>query len=149
MKVFASLALVVALGACLCACGTATAHSSQPSMILHVVRASHWNATHITLEKTVTNSQAVQKLYSAALALPKFEDASCPTITGDDTPQDYLLAFQQGTAHLLPMTYQAWGCAALFIGSDNVHRSPDVRWTGASTFSDLLAQTMGVSPNAV
>jgi hypothetical protein len=148
MRRSAILFIILALGVCVSACGTRATSSSQSNMVLTVTRTPLGSSTPVTFDKTVTNASAVQRLYRAALALPKAGGQSCPTTTEGYVRQDYHLAFQEGSSYLLPMTLRDWGCGNLFVGSDDVRGANDVRRTD-ETFMDLFAQTMSVAPSAL
>ena len=145
---YAGVIIALALGVCVSACQMGATPGSQPGMTLQVTRAPLGSSAPVTFEKTVTAASAVQRLYGAALALPHAGPRSCPTTTEGYVRQDYHLIFQRGSAPLLPMTLQDWGCGDVIIGSNDVRGAKDVRRTDA-TFRALFAQTIGISPTAL
>ena len=120
-------------------CGSSTLNTgitSSPTS-LHVVRTVGDPELHVSpLDRTITDVQAVQQLYQAALKLSKASSTasySCP----NDLSVHYLLSFQQNTM-TQKMDLNATGCMFLQISST------DLRWTTPS-FQSLVAQVIGIS----
>jgi hypothetical protein len=141
-------AMVLALGFCLCSCESATlgshAHATPGSLltVLHVTRTPRNSASPVTFDKTFTDAKVVQRLYSAAIALPKFTEQSCGTQTQGYVFFVYHLTFLQATIQFAQMTLDDYGCMGLTIDPG------DYRTTNL-TFISLFAQTIGVSAQAV
>ncbi len=123
----------------LVACGTVNAQQGTASgpTALHVVRSSsNPYAKHVpTFDRTLTDATAVQRLYTAALALPKVTGAySCPK----DTGLAFHLTFLNSTTSIQQMDLEASGCQFLGIGKE------DMRVTNAA-FLGLFEEVVGIS----
>ncbi len=122
---------------CLAGCGAQTSQVGGASgLTLHVIRTSG-QATEPPLDKVVSDSTEVQRLYDAALALPLAPAGvyNCPA----DKGIIYRLTFLRGTTTVQTMDLNAAGCQFLSIGqAREVHQSNDA-------FRSLLAQTLGIS----
>ena len=133
------LGLVLLLGLLLVACAGTPQQPKQPTA-LHVLRpASQFPISgqpFPRLERTITNANAVQQLYAAALALPVVDQGktyNCPA----DLGVVYQLDFLAGSSMLHHMDVQASGCGWVHLSST------DARWTTAA-FNRLLANTIGI-----
>lgn len=86
-------------------------------------------------DRTVQDAQAVQRLYSAAYALPVPSPGrvNCPL----DNGMTYYLTFLRGTTPLQQMTLRATGCQELRLDRDGV------RWT-TEAFRSLFLKTVGI-----
>src|SRR6266571_3129634 len=124
-------------------CGTRsdTSTSFRPTT-LQVVRASTLPDNHFpSLSRTITNANAVQKLYDAALALPQTSTTgtrSCPAAIG----LIYHLRFLQNGSSVQQMDMGPTGCPWITVNKGDM-RIP------TQTFFSLFAQTLGISPSQV
>lgn len=124
-----------------CSSSSDTSTSFKPTT-LQVVRSSTLPGNSFPpLSRTITNSNAVQKLYDAALALPNVSTTgtrSCPGADG----LIYHLRFLQNKTHVQQMDIGPTGCPWIIVNKDDM-RVPD------QTFFSLFAQTLGIPPSQV
>ena len=102
---------------------------------LHVVRSNTLYLHFPPFDHTISTAVAVQKLFHAALALPKVAGVyNCPV----DTGLEYHLTFLHGTSSIQQMNLDASGCQFLGIGKQ------DSRVTNAA-FLALFTKTVGIT----
>lgn len=89
-------------------------------------------------QRTITDATAVQRLYNAAMKLPKAPSGQVSVNCPNDFNLHYQLRFLQNGSVVSNMDYNASGCQWLRISSS------DSRIT-TPAFQDLLAQTLGLS----
>lgn len=123
----------------LAGCGsTTTSGGAAPSLTaLHVIRtSSNAYGTHVApFDRTVTDTTAVQRLYTTAQGLPAAKGTyNCPK----DIGLVYHLNFLQGITSIQQMDLQASGCQFLHISKS------DVRLTNVS-FLSLFTRTIGIA----
>jgi hypothetical protein len=102
---------------------------------LHVIRPAVNG--YPSLDRTIKDTKAVQRLYRAAYALPvpSSEKELCPP----DIGMIYYLTFLQGTIPLQQMTLQATGCQLLRL----YPQTGGVRQT-TEAFRSLFLKTVGI-----
>ncbi len=124
-----------------CGAGSDASTSFMPTT-LQVVRSSTLPGNSFPpLSRTITNANAVQKLYDAALALPQVSTtgtSSCPGADG----LIYHLRFLQDSTHVQQMDMGPTGCPWINVNKDDM-RVPNQK------FFLLFAQTLGISPSQV
>lgn len=106
--------------------GGATEASNKPTA-LHVTLPGSQYPTSLLhpVDKTITDAQVVQRLYTAAISqpvVPKSPSTSCPAELPDDPT--YHLVFLNGRTVLQTADLEATGCQFLRFGPNDV-RSPD------------------------
>ena len=126
----------------LASCASSNTSTSFKPTTLQVVRSSTLPGNSFPpLSRTITNANAVQKLYDAALALPNVSSTgtrSCPGADG----LIYHLRFLQNRTDVQQMDMGPTGCPWITVNKDDM-RVPD------QTFFSLFAQTVGISPSQV
>lgn len=134
-RIAASLLLLCAICSTAAACdapaGASASMGASASLMLHVT------LTKSPLDRYVRDSAAVQRLYTAAMALhvAKWGVYNCPA----DDGRIYHLSFIGGAVVQRQMTADAAGCPFLFIG-----QGAQARWMDAA-FISLFMHTVGVS----
>lgn len=116
---------------------TAPSGGAQPN-VLQVVRPSlvgYQQQALPSFEKTVSDPAAVQKLYAAALALPR--PSQYPLPCPNDMGLKYQLTFLVGTSPLQQMEVQPLGCQWVYLSQTDVRRADQA-------FLQLLAHTIGL-----
>src|SRR5260221_378591 len=125
------------------ACGTnsATSPSFRPTT-LQVVRSSSLPGNRFPpLSRIITNANAVEKLYTAALALPQVSTTGTRSCLAD-IGLIYHLRFLQSRTSIQQMDMGPTGCPWITVNKDDM-RVPD------QTFFFLFAQTLGIAPSQV
>ena len=131
--------LALSLLLLLAACGTGdiggtSGGTTTGPTTLHVVRSDTIYLHFPPFDHTVGTVGAVQRLYHAALALPKVTGVyNCPA----DSGLEYYLNFLHGTSSIQQMDLAASGCQFLGIGKN------DSRVTNAA-FLALFTKTVGI-----
>lgn len=137
MKRIVMLFLPMLLLAAGCSVSRAASTSPQPT-ILQVTRQSTLPDNHFPpLSRTITNSGSVQKLYTAALSLPKGSDTgahSCPA----DIGLIYHLSFLQNGKLMREMDLGPTGCPYILVSKNDMR--PLTR-----SFESLFMQTLDIS----
>ena len=136
MKIQASaiaFLLVLLLAGCM-----GTASDPQPTVLptlLHVVRPSlvGYHQAVASLDRTVREAAAVQRLYAGALALPRQHVHPCP----NDFGLVYHLTFLKGTSQLQQMDVLPLGCHWVFLNQTDSRQADQA-------FLTLLAHTIGL-----
>lgn len=112
------------------------ASNSHPT-VLHVVRpslvGSHQQVA--PLDHTVRDAPTVQRLYAAALALPR--PSQYPLPCTNDFGLVYHLTFLAGTSQLQQIDVQPLGCNWVYLSQTDVRRADQ-------SFLTLLAKTIGL-----
>jgi hypothetical protein len=132
-------AILFILPVLLVACGSINANVGTTSgpTVLHVTRtSSDPYGKHIgSFDRTVTDVAAVQRLYTAALALPKVTGVyNCPI----GPALEYHLSFLKGASSMQQINLQASGCQFLSVSKT------DSRVTNTA-FLSLFMKTVGIS----
>jgi hypothetical protein len=131
---FALISLLLLAG-----CGSVSAGEEPPASpsptVLHVVRTNGFLKQLAPFDRTVRDVAAVQRLYTAAYALPPAAPGvvHCP----NDLGVVYHLYFLHDTTLIQEMDLDATGCQFLHISKT------DVRNTDPA-FRTLVARTIGV-----
>ncbi len=115
--------------------GTALSSSNVPDS-MHVTRVSTLPGTRIIpLDTTIHDSTQVQRLYNAALALPRFPNTimHCPV----DFGIQYHIDFLQHSKHMQQVVLDVAGCRRLYLSKDDIRRTNDAFWS-------LFAQVAGI-----
>lgn len=110
----------------------------QPTT-LWVQRINHLSENHYLpfLPRTITDQQAVQRLSSAAQALPPLNlsgPISCPA----DFALDYQLDFFRGQTRIQEIVFHPTGCASVEFWKDDIR-------VFTPAFEHLFMQTVGIS----
>ena len=111
-----------------------TTSGSQPT-VLHVVRPSlvgHQQQQVAPFDRTMSDAAAVQRLYTAALALPR--PSQYPLPCPDDLGLIYHVTFLEGASQLQQMDVQPLGCHWVYLSQTDVRRADQ-------NFLALLAKT--------
>ena len=120
-----------------CGAGYTSSLSPQPTT-LQVTRMSTLPDNHYPpLSRTITNSNSVQKLYNAALALPKASATgaqSCPA----DIGLIYHLSFLQNGKLIREMYLGPTGCPYILVNKNDMRPL-------TQSFESLFMQTLGIS----
>lgn len=134
-KAFVFLLIVLLVGCGTNGNSTSTSSTTLKPTVLHVLRPILKDYGIPSLDRTVQNAVAVQRLYTAAYKLPAPPSGriNCPL----DIGLVYQLDFLHDKTSLQKMTLQATGCQYLFL---NTH---DVRITDYA-FQLLFLKTIDV-----
>ena len=127
-----ALFLVLLLAGCM---GTA---ADQEPTLLHVVRpglVGYHQQQVAPFDRTVRDAAAVQRLYTAALALPR--PSQYPLPCTNDWGLVYHLTFLKGTSQLQQMDVQPLGCHWVYLSQTDVRQADQ-------SFLTLLANTIGL-----
>lgn len=112
-----------------------TTSGSQPT-VLHVVRPVLAGFQQVPpLDRTVRDATAVQRLYVAALALPR--PSQYPVPCPNDFGLVYHVTFLVGTNPLQQIDVQPLGCHWVYMSPTDVRRADQ-------SFLTLLAHTIGL-----
>lgn len=94
--------------------GESSTSSATPPTVLHVMRAA--NNGFPSLDRTIQDSAAVQRLFTAAFALPTPTGSGVVNCPGD-IGMTYVLHFLHGTTPVQDMSLDATGCQRLQINA--------------------------------
>ena len=116
--------------------GTAPTTTSN-AMILTVTRTDPSPSDTLgPLDKTITDAQMVQNLYSTAVALPAFPvGASISQSCLNDTGVIYHLDFQQGGNEVQHMNLDPGNCKILYLSQTDLRQA-------SGTFLNMLQQAL-------
>ncbi len=115
--------------------GTVPPHSTvDPNLPTSLHVTSH--SVTYQLDKTITDSLAVQRLYNAIYALPRQGfPVSCTVVYG----HKFTLMFLRGARIVAQMLYISKDCQLVYVSQ------ADVRYGGANGFRSLFGETLGIS----
>lgn len=137
-----SLILVIATLVLLSGCGTAfvstsTAAETPTTVQVHRINLIPQNHYPAFSPRTISDQQAVQRLYNAIQVLPHW-NTTAPVFCPMDAGLKYQLDFSQGHTAIQEAFFDPEGCPTVRIGKNDV-RVPD------NAFTQLFAQTLGIS----
>lgn len=120
--------------------------SSSPTVsptgptVLHITRSDLSTTNNLgPLDKTVTDTQVIQKLYQAALALPALSTGQeMNQACLNDVGVIYHLDFLQGSAEVRKMNLDPGNCKILYLSQTDLRQVNDA-------FLNLVKQTLQVS----
>ncbi len=122
----------------LAACGDTAPASVPPLTSLHVIRPSLSDIHRFPLlDKTVSDAKAVQRLYSAALALSMPDSSGGVASCSGDIGLVYHLTFLQKNTSVQKMDLDATGCRYLQISPTDARYATD-------SFVALFTKTIGI-----
>ena len=112
------------------------ASNPQPT-VLHVVRPSlvGYHQQVAPLDRTARDATTVQRLYAAALALPR--PSQYPLPCTNDFGLVYHVTFLAGTSPLQQLDVQPLGCHWVYLSQTDVRRADQ-------SFLTLFAKTIGL-----
>lgn len=130
-----ALFLVLILAGCM-----GTTSNREPTM-LHVVRpglVGYHQQQVVSLNRTVRDAAAVQRLYTDALALPNARKYGYPLPCTNDWGLVYHLTFLEGTSQRQQMDVQPLGCHWVYLSQTDVRRADQ-------SFLTLLTNPIGLT----
>ena len=113
--------------------------AGEPPTTLQVQRINHLPGNRYPpfSPRTITDQQAVQRLYAAAQALPPLNRSGimhCPV----DLALDYQLDFSRGQTRMQEIVLHPTGCSSVEFGKNDARKL-------TPAFEQLFMQTVGIS----